>query len=351
MDWMLFRARKMRAVWLGAVLTLPGLFALSISSHVIAHGPNGEDHKPVNIGDRNATLTFTTNAVQGDNSIKNHKISMRLYDKDADKNFNDVILYVGMYKKKKMIFRRMFVSPSGAFELILNHTGEGRITIEGKKHHGYGEGWEMQGAAPIRLSGPIFPEAGLYTFDIDVVAVDSFDNFLDWQLEFDATLSVADKTCYAAGGDQASQICVMSWYDKIEKFSYFSENDIISFSMPFDWSEKNLNRVGKIHEEIFIPSDFAGFSAGSYHAQLNGVALPDFAVMADETSDDIVVHLMIPQATLREVAEKAKGFCPGMMILTVGANDSEESRLAASRVSHCPSPPVVMSILQALGLK
>ena len=263
-----------------------------------------------------------------------------------------MIFDIGMYKEKELIFRNWFLGENGEIDLILSHVDDNYISIEGRKHDIF-EGWEMEEGEPIRLSGRIFPKRGLYNFKILIVAVDSYVNILDWQIKFDAQMSITDNQCYELAENSSDNICVTSWYDKIESFSYFPDREIVTFLIPFDWDRKNVDQVQNIHQEIFIPAELQAFSTNPYYAELNGVALPDFTVMADHDSDpeNIIVHLMIPQKDLRALSGKAKSFCPGMMVFTLAANTSEAARQAASEASHCPSPPVVLSILRALGLK
>lgn len=321
-------------------------------SPAFAHGPNGETHKPVSIGDRDAALSFTSKSISGNGTNRKNKIRIRLYDNEKRQNIKNVVFDVSMYKENDLIFRRFFLGEDGEVDLILDHTDEKRISVSGRKHDIF-EGWEMVGDEPIRLSGRIFPESGLYNFKIVILAVDSYMNLLDWQIKFEAQMSIPDNQCYKTPENSPDSICVTSWYEKIESFSYYDDREIITFLMPFNWDKKNIDQIQNIHQEIIIPAEFHAFAANPIYGELNGVALPDFTVMADQESnpENTVVHIMIPQKDLLALTDQAKSFCPGMMVFTVTANTSEAARQAASEASHCPSPPVVLSILRALGLK
>ena len=49
---------------------------------------------------------------------------------------------------------------------------------------------------------------------------------------------------------------VITYYDEISNFEYNSELREISYTMPFEWTETNINQTSVVHEELSIPKTF-----------------------------------------------------------------------------------------------
>ena len=41
-----------------------------------------------------------------------------------------------------------------------------------------------------------------------------------------------------------------SYFDKISTFEYDSDAKLVTFEMPFDWSENKMSHIPVVHEEV-----------------------------------------------------------------------------------------------------
>jgi hypothetical protein len=73
-----------------------------------------------------------------------------------------------------------------------------------------------------------------------------------------------------------------SYFDKLSQFNYDSENNQVTFEMPFDWSEKTVSHIPVVHTEIHFPKDFVDFLTPSYSGQINGIDLFKSNVIIDD---------------------------------------------------------------------
>jgi hypothetical protein len=80
---------------------------------------------------------------------------------------------------------------------------------------------------------------------------------------------------------------------------------MISYSMPFDWSEKNILATSVMHQEIIIPKTFGDLMVKSLSADVNGVQIPDSAITIDDFSAQTrVAHLVLNQNDILEISKK-----------------------------------------------
>ena len=84
---------------------------------------------------------------------------------------------------------------------------------------------------------------------------------------------------------------------------------MISYSMPFDWSEKNILVTSVMHQEIIIPKTFGDLMVKSFSANVNGFQVPDSVITIDDFSaENRVMHLVLNQNDILELSKKIDGF-------------------------------------------
>jgi len=84
---------------------------------------------------------------------------------------------------------------------------------------------------------------------------------------------------------------------------------MISYSLPFDWSEKNILVTSVMHQEIIIPKTFGDLMVKSFSVNVNGFQVPDGAITIDDFSaENRVMHLVLNQNDILELSKKIDGF-------------------------------------------
>ena len=98
-----------------------------------------------------------------------------------------------------------------------------------------------------------------------------------------------------------------------DDFTYDPNKKMISYSMPFDWSEKNILVTSVMHQEIIIPKTFGDLMVKSLSADVNGVQIADSAITIDDFSaQNRVAHLILNQNDIIEISKKTGGLANKM---------------------------------------
>jgi len=146
----------------------------------------------------------------------------------------------------------------------------------------------------------------LYKFDISILTVDDYSKKLEEPLVFNAGISIAQTSIHnfidPNFGDQ--NIHVITYYDEISNFEYDSNLRQISYSMPFEWSELNINQTSVVHQELQIPKNFGDLLVSGFTMFVNDVELSsDIVTIDDFFSNERVVHFIIYQKELQNIFE------------------------------------------------
>jgi hypothetical protein len=268
--------------------------------HAYGHGLSG-DMVSASIGDRNLTLrvdmrpSFLLAEAPQDATIE-----MRLYDTNTDKNIQQVTYLVNLYKGDKLLMRDWFYASDGDLFIKVRPMDQPNVVVNAPKEQTM-DAWIGSKEAPALAQGPIFLEGGLYHFAIEIFTIDFVKTILKDPVKYDAYVSIGETTTYSV--TDGREISVRTYYDKIQNVSLDEENKLVKFSMPINWDLRYLAQVPLIHEEVVIPKSFTGLVAEKYTGVLNGIRLPEGAVMADTTNpDETIVHYMIPNQQLLAIA-------------------------------------------------
>jgi hypothetical protein len=98
---------------------------------------------------------------------------------------------------------------------------------------------------------------------------------------------------------------------------------MISYSMPFDWSEKNILVTSVMHQEIIIPKTFGDLMVKSFSVNVNGFQVPDGVITIDDFSaENRVAHIVLNQDDILELSKKIDSFSNKMRFSIMPSADN-----------------------------
>jgi hypothetical protein len=326
-------------------------FLVITSSIFIPHLQEGysdglfeETLPPASVGDRAASLYTKINPpVLTSDTIQDAFFKLRLFDSNTDKNITNVNYFLTISKGDKVLFRELFYSKEGPLTLKFQPS-KGPIKIYGNTEPFLG-GWTSE-TGQITMSGPVLTEGGLYHFVVEIFGIDNVRNIFapENAPRFDSYLSIGD--VYSTNltyGNKDFNSTLISYYDKVQNFTFEPDDLKAEWSMPFDW---NVSRIREqnifVHEEMWIPKP-SPFANQSYSGEVNGIPLPAKMLMIDPTnSTKDVVHFMIPKDGLISIAENVnkKGNSTNQLMnfaLKLGGNVSSPASMINMNMSSMSS--------------
>lgn len=303
------------------------LLILPSASQVFGHGLSIDTPPPVNYKGRDIAISAEMLPAFYDDEGIDKQIKVRAFDSKTDENIKNVNFLIGLNYKEKMVFRNFFFTQDGDITIKVHPTNEGDVVITGEKEALLG-GWTATDTKPIELTGPVFNSGGLYHLEIEIRTIDEPDNLLDEPIKYDAYISIGQTSYHDQKSKDSQDITfsVKSYYDTVTNFHYDPNQNVISFEMPFDWSEQNISQIPFVHEEIFFPKTFGDFLAPSYTGQVNGIDLFKSSITIDDYSveEGRIVHFVILQdhlKVLKDAQKKAGGQLPNYMKFKLVASD------------------------------
>ncbi|WP_100182097.1 peptidase [Candidatus Nitrosotenuis aquarius] len=288
---------------LGIVLML--VVSMTVADSAFGHGIGGEN-LPVSVGGRNATLFVGVQPSVFDPTNNESYLTVKLTDGKTEAVIEHVTFVMELTKDGKQIFKETFHDDLGNVNIKVISKDSGQLKIDGDKESASG-GWTRKMFSSLAMEGPIFTSGGLYKFHIEIIGIDSDQNFLAEPPNLNGAISIAEKTSHSVTGiDQKKYaVGVTSYYDRINNFAFDTKNSMVSFDMPFDWSYQNINQTSVVHQEIHIPKTFAEMLVTKYDATLNDIPLKESSVTIDDYSEEArIVHLVINQKDLLEMTDK-----------------------------------------------
>jgi len=284
------------------ILIFPALFALN---NVYGHGVGSETFPPVELDGRLVTLEVSSSK-SDPNTNDDQQISISLIDFDSKITLQDVTFLIKSERGEQFLFEQEFKTDNGF--LVFNFISEENNSIiieEDNENNLFGSLLGLE-SRMIHVKGPKLSEGGLYKFDITILTADGYSKKLVEPLIFNAGISIAQTTQFdfvdTNFGEQ--NIKIISYYDEISNFQYDSNSKEIRFSMPFEWSQSNINQTSVVHEELVIPKSFGDLLVSGFSMYINGVEISEDVVNIDDFfSDGRVVHFIIYQRELQNVFE------------------------------------------------
>lgn len=287
------------------------LFATLISSSLFAydyafgHGVGSETFPPVEFNGKQVTLEISSSTINPDTN-EDQQISISMIDFDSKITLRDVTFLIKSFRGETFLFEQEFKADNGF--IVFNFVSEDSDSIILEEETDNGIIGSLLGleSRMVHVKGPKLSDGGLYKFDISILTADGYSQKLAEPLFFNAGISIAQTTKHdfidPNFGEQT--IDVVTYYDEISNFQYDSNLKEISFSMPFEWSESNIEQTSVVHEELVIPKTFGDLLVSGFSMEVNGVKLSDDIVTIDDfLSDGRVVHFIIYQKELLSVLE------------------------------------------------
>jgi len=282
--------------------------ALLISFSSIAdsygHGLGSEVLPPKLLGTKMVTLEVSSNLIPDTDT---REIYFSLYETNTGMTVKDVTYSITAEKENKLLFDETFQSDDGIVALKLIPTESQQILVEEQSANFFGSMFSPEKIVDVK--GNAFTTGGLYNFKL-IVSVDEqiieLGSTLRHIINYDVGISIPDKTYHDINdvnfGQQ--QLGVITYYSQIENFNYDAKNRAISFSMPFDWSVKNIEQTLVVHQELIIPKTFGDLMMESVSVNVNGVQMPENLVTIDDFSNkNRIVHFVMGQNDLLNISK------------------------------------------------
>jgi len=272
---------------------------------VYGHGVGSETFPPVEVNGNLITLEVSSS--QAEPEKPEQQISIALIDYDSKVNLRDVIFHVTAKRGETFLFADEFQSPDGF--IVFNFVSENTESVIIEEETGGGGFFSsLLGVEEriVNVKGSELGEGGLYKLDVKVIAADGYSNKLSPPPVFNSGISIAMTTQHFIEDPNfgTQRIDFITYYDKIEDFEYDYSTQELSFHMPFEWSEDNINQTSVVHEEFVIPKTYGDLYVSSFTPYINGVEISTDTVTIDDFySDARIVHLIINQKELRRIFE------------------------------------------------
>ena len=273
-----------------------------------ADGIFEENLPPATVGNRVASLyTKISPPILTSDTMQNAFFQLKLFDSKTGDNITNVNYFLTINKGDKMLLRELFYSKDGPLTLKIE-PGEGPVNVYGTTEPFLG-GWSSE-TGQITISGPVLTQGGLYHFAIEIFGIDNVRNIFKPENapRFDSYLSIGDVSkANLTFGNNNYNSTLISYYDKIQNFTFEPKNLEAKWSMPFNW---NVSRIKSqnifVHEEIKFPKSFNEFSNSSiFNGTVNGQPLVGRSLAIDPFTSEkaLIIHFLLNKNDIIKMAE------------------------------------------------
>lgn len=284
---------KLLAIVVAGVALMSGVLS------AYGHGIGYETLPPQMLGARQVAMEVSSTV---DNSTNSKQIKFSMFDTATGLTVRDVYYHVKTMKGSHLLFEGNYKTSNGVLEMSLIPNSEDTVSVSEKKYANVFGFLLGRDSAHVEAKGRIFAQNGLYKFSIDVLSAENYVAENDGRVQFESGLSFPVSARYMLGDALDHQIHVVSYYDVVDELYYDKTSRAVSFTMPFEWSEDNIEQTMHVHEEVFVPKTLTEFQVQEYEILVNGVALPNRSLTVDDYSNDHrIIHLLLYQDDLREL--------------------------------------------------
>jgi len=285
------------------------LLLFSSISESYGHGLGYEIMPPEMLGSKLVSLEITSDTWPDEYT---KEITFSLFETDTGVNVENVTYFIMLTKQNEVLFDTTGQRDDGTFMLKLHTTESDQIIVEEAGSDLFGSLFDETLGKVVNVKGNAFSSGGLYNFKVIITTGDDYSNILSPPLDYDVGISFLDKTSHNINdinfGQQ--QLDVVTYYDLInDDFAYDPSKKMISYSMQFDWSEKNILSTSVMHQEIIIPKTFGDLMVENFSANVNGFQVQESVLTIDDFSpQNRLVHLVLNQNDILELSKKIDGF-------------------------------------------
>jgi len=238
------------------------------------------------------------------------EIIFSLFETDTGVNVENVTYFIMLTKQNEVLFDVTEQRDDGTFILKLHTTESDQIVVEEAGSDFFGSLFD--GGKVVNVKGNAFSSGGLYEFKVIITTGDDYSNVLSPPLDYDVGISFLDKTSYNINDINFGQqeLGIITYYDLInDDFNYDQSKKMITYSMPFDWSEENILVTPTMHQEIIIPKTFGDLMVENFSANVNGFQVQESVLTIDDFSpQNRLVHLVLNQNNLLKISKTVDGF-------------------------------------------
>ena len=275
-----------------------------IITNVYAHGVGSEILPPVELDGKLVTMEVSSSANNLNKPTNDQQVSLSLIDFNSKITLRDVTFLITAKHGDRLLFEKEFKSNNGF--IVFNFISEDNdsIVIDEKNESSFFESLIGLESKKVDVKGPKLSDGGLYRFDIKILTVDNYSNKLVEPLMFNSAISIPQTSTHEINDPNfgKQEIHMTTYYDEISNFQYHPDLKEITFSMPFEWSQYNINQTSVVHEELTIPRTFGDLLMSGFSMYVNDIKLPEDVIVIDDFSQDKrTVHFMISQKELFDI--------------------------------------------------
>src|SRR5712691_5990516 len=282
-------------------------------------------------------------------------LEFRLFDSNTNKSFSHVTYYIIIEKDGKRLLADLFHDHSGDLRIQINPSNLSQVSISGQQDPLLGA-YIGTSDSPVIASGPIFINGGLYHFIVRIATVDSDSTLLHDNQEpiYDSWLSIGNTVNQqiVLNGKQIP-IKVISYYDKLNSFTFDAKNMQMQFNMPFNWNVSRINNTNIfVHEEVYVPNPTPFTANKSFAGTVNGIDVSKDLMLDNSNPNRDVIHVMIPKNDLVGIADqvnKNTQASNGLMKFTLQPANGPMSSMSGSMSSMSGSNSSMSSMSSMSG--
>src|SRR5919204_1561054 len=306
------------AIFFVFIVLSPLLLLLPIWLEKPAYGDGlAQEQISSSLGSRKADLLIKmTPSVITDETLQkgqNPVVEFRLFDSNTNNSFSHVTYYITIEKDGKKLLSNWFHAHNGDLVMEIKPSRNATTTTNSEVNTA-GQQEPLLGSYigttndPVIVRGPIFLNSGLYHFIVRIATVDSDTGVLpaDQQHIYESWFSIGNTKHEQIDIDGKNiPIKIVSYYDRLNNFTFDNESKQMQFDMPFNWDTRRLNNTSIfVHEEIYVPKPNAFTANKSLAGTVNGINVSKDIMIDPSQPDKDVIHVMLPKDTIIQLANQ-----------------------------------------------
>jgi hypothetical protein len=242
-------------------------------------------------------------------TIDNFLIKFELYNIENKSRYANATYQISIVKsdysshnKDRSVFNGTFVTKNGFLTLNINNTDKNNESGVSGKHGGSIFHTDPNGQ--VNLTIPFQLQSGQYHI-CSVITIPEYQ-----QLSFDTIWHAGEIESKAINFNRnISNITVVSYYDRINDFSFDANNRSFAWEVPFEY---NLSRIDegkvKVHEELIIPNYFLeSLNTTSFNMTMNDHHFDESLFVVDPYTiqNKTIIHYVPKDNALFEISNNS----------------------------------------------